>query len=84
MRKYTTLLFALLLFLVPMKVHAVSGPPTLPGNFPSSNLITFLSSAAAYELMNSNGFGVRETGTQFRGYHLLAGWSWSNHLFPDL
>ena len=58
MRKYTTLLFALLLFLVPMKVHAVSGPPTLPGNFPSSNLITFLSSAAAYELMNSNGFGV--------------------------
>ena len=35
-------------------------------------------------MVNSTGFGVRETGTQFRGYHLLAGWSWSNHLFPDL
>lgn len=58
MRKYTNLLFALLLFLVPMKVHAVSGPPAIPGNMPSSNLITFLASAASYELMNSKGFGV--------------------------
>lgn len=58
MKKYITLLFTLLLFMVPLKVHAVSGPPTLPGNFSSSNLITFLSSAAAYELMNSKGFGV--------------------------
>lgn len=58
MKKYITLLFSILLFMIPIKVHAVSGPPTLPGNFPSSNLITFLSSAAAYELMNSKGFGV--------------------------
>lgn len=57
MRKYIYLLLPFLFLLFPLSVNA-SNLPTIPGNFASSDLVTFLASCASYEMMNSQGFGI--------------------------